>query len=647
MKKLQTKKYLIVGLIPIILALTLIPLFEVLAEEENTENKLAGLDFVAGWFGDGVLDLVSKLTAIMGIFMEAAINYSIINTEFYDMDTVRAGWAVCRDLANMFFIFILLYIGLSMILQLSGVNTKKMLISVIIIALLVNFSFPFTRIIIDATNLFAMEFLCALTDDQCNAALISNVFSNGLQTHTIHKNAEATGAIKIAFTTLLGSVFLIIAAFIFLAIAIVFVVRTVVLLMLLIFSPLAYLAMILPATAGFARKWWEQLLKQAITAPAIMFMLYLTGMMIHFGLPGVLETQTLSFWTILTNPTQALRGGINIVLQFFIVCAMLVGSIMVAQNIGAYGASGAISFAHGVRKRATGYAGRINRRYGTGKVADKAVSTKQAQALARIPVLGKAIRPLAKAAESRRADYAKQSGMYTKMAPRELAVTLPGLAPEIRKSVTTQMDDEKMAKMAKTMTASGQISFGKKLYKQDKQLGKKFAVATRDLSTAGKIIQQGENMEDNKESYKEAVSQAHDSMNINQLKDLNLKKLGQDKDAMEVFLDKTSTKNLEQITSASRENIKDMSDAIKSYSGVEIKKDKPLGQAEKIQVETKVINSMQKHENANKFFTGNMGSKVVLEPEKVVIEREKGEKKSLSKEDVKKIAKEEKTKPGE
>ncbi len=82
------------------------------------------------------------------------------------------GWGLVRDMANIVFIFILLYIAIGTILQLHSVNTKKMLASVIIIALFINFSFFITRVIIDASNSLALLFYNQIS-------LTTNVNSNG------------------------------------------------------------------------------------------------------------------------------------------------------------------------------------------------------------------------------------------------------------------------------------------------------------------------------------------------------------------------------------------------------------------------------------------------------------------------------------
>ena len=78
----------------------------------------------------------------------------------YDQPFVSEAWVVVRDLSNIFFIFILLYIAFQTILGLGGHGggPKKMIAQVIIMALLINFSMFFTKVIIDSSNILALIF---------------------------------------------------------------------------------------------------------------------------------------------------------------------------------------------------------------------------------------------------------------------------------------------------------------------------------------------------------------------------------------------------------------------------------------------------------------------------------------------------------
>ncbi len=66
-------------------------------------------------------------------------------------------WSVVRDFSNIFFILVLLYVGIQTILGL-GHGTKKVIVQVIVMALMINFSMFFTKIVIDTSNVLALVF---------------------------------------------------------------------------------------------------------------------------------------------------------------------------------------------------------------------------------------------------------------------------------------------------------------------------------------------------------------------------------------------------------------------------------------------------------------------------------------------------------
>ena len=94
----------------------------------------------------------------MDTMVAFSISKDVLNASF-----AQKGWKSTRDLANMFFIFILLFIAIATILQLSSYGAKALLAKLIIFALLINFSLFITRVIIDSGNITAMFFYDAIT----------------------------------------------------------------------------------------------------------------------------------------------------------------------------------------------------------------------------------------------------------------------------------------------------------------------------------------------------------------------------------------------------------------------------------------------------------------------------------------------------
>src|SRR6185437_11720764 len=103
----------------------------------------------------------SAFAYIAAYFFDITIQLSL-NGASYGLDFVSTSWTTARDLANMAFLFILLYIAFTIILRADTGNTMSLLAGVIIVALLVNFSFFFTRLIIDAGNILTIQFYNAI-----------------------------------------------------------------------------------------------------------------------------------------------------------------------------------------------------------------------------------------------------------------------------------------------------------------------------------------------------------------------------------------------------------------------------------------------------------------------------------------------------
>ena len=97
----------------------------------------------------GVFVLISglsvSLVASLAIWMiEISLNVPIIASEI-----VQTGWTFTRDFVNMFFILILVFIGLATILKINEYEAKKILPLLIIIALLINFSTVLVGFVVD------------------------------------------------------------------------------------------------------------------------------------------------------------------------------------------------------------------------------------------------------------------------------------------------------------------------------------------------------------------------------------------------------------------------------------------------------------------------------------------------------------------
>lgn len=241
--------------------------------------------YMSGW----LFDIAIALT----------LSSEIINAPF-----AKNGWAVVRDLANMFFIFILLYIAIATILDIAGYNAKVLLARLIIVALLLNFSLFFTRVIIDSSNILGLAFYDRIsaptTYSSSGEKFEASSFVRGLSVTpkgissgivdyfdpqrligvTPSNSKEIADFIgdnpgKVIFIYLFSSIIIIATAWAFFSIAFLFITRTAILWFLMATAPLAFAAIILPKTRSLFGKWMDELISKSFCVAVFLFFLWL------------------------------------------------------------------------------------------------------------------------------------------------------------------------------------------------------------------------------------------------------------------------------------------------------------------------------------------------------------------------------------
>src|SRR3989338_2155536 len=243
--------------------------------------------------GEILLTISSWLVDAAGHLLDVSLEFAL-GSAFYRSPGIQVGWEVLRDLANIAFITVLVYIAVGTILQLGGISTRQMLITLVVVALLVNFSFFFTGVIIDTSNILASLFYDQLAPVQTSAsgallegrASISEQLMIGLELETIVQSQDVLNNLswtQAGIAKILSAVALFIAAFVFLSGAILFIVRIVTLALALVFAPAAFAAMVFPQTAGFWKLWLNKLLGNAFVAPLYMLLLFILLKIIDTG----------------------------------------------------------------------------------------------------------------------------------------------------------------------------------------------------------------------------------------------------------------------------------------------------------------------------------------------------------------------------
>ena len=289
------------------------------------------------------------------IIFDFSLTYSLNFKDLLkEIPIVDIGWGIFRDISNIFFIFILLAAAIGIILDNSKIGSKQMVGKVIMTAILINFSLFFTEVIIDASNIVTLQFYNqivasgssggASNGSSANATGISEAFMNGLKLESIYSlgtptnpntagNTANTTAItqaggssatlnnwNITIVGLGGTVLVLVAAFVFFAGTILFLYRSVILVILITISPLAFLAQALPngSLGSGAGKWWNTLVSQAMFPPVYMVMTYIVVKAINAQSAGAQG----GFAAFLTGTD--VKGSIGLTIHFLIIIGFMI-----------------------------------------------------------------------------------------------------------------------------------------------------------------------------------------------------------------------------------------------------------------------------------------------------------------------------------
>lgn len=216
--------------------------------------------------------LVSAAASLFGAIVDPK-NISGSNG-ILNKQAIKDVWIMVRDTLNMFFILVLLFSAFCTIFQVERWNLKKVWLNILINSLLVNFSFPIARIIIDISNVAMYYFMNNMFSANGQMVSGTKIFADFGSVARLGPLLQPGNFISAPLSYELAIIiFLFIIGMTLLIIAILFVVRLVALALLVMFSPIGFVGYIFPATSEYADKWWKMLFSYSFFAPIMMFMM--------------------------------------------------------------------------------------------------------------------------------------------------------------------------------------------------------------------------------------------------------------------------------------------------------------------------------------------------------------------------------------
>lgn len=266
---------------------------------------------------------------ISSLILSLVVSDKIINLPYTHGGIVDIGWNVTRDIANLAFIAILLVMAVRTII---GQPEKgvKLLPKLIGIALLINFTKVIAGVVVDFANIitnyflspvlnignlfikFYWDFLSSLSIMKVVSLFVNFELSVGWLKELLFTYIKMFTLQSVLIDTISAAVAITIGIMIALTLLIfsgVFFMRYIQIWILVIFSPLAFAAMILPDTAGLAKRWWSDFTKWCFIGVGPAFILFLVARMMSLikdkgGLGGLAASSVNSegFWGELLKP---------------------------------------------------------------------------------------------------------------------------------------------------------------------------------------------------------------------------------------------------------------------------------------------------------------------------------------------------------
>lgn len=258
----------------------------------------------------GILKLSLILLSGSMWLLDVMISPKIYNEVFLSsvaIAGINTAWSFVRDFFNLFFILIILLIGISTILGVSKFKDKSILVQTVFAAILINFSKPLTLIVIDTSQIFMRFFADALTKIEFATQIQKTVnFQKVLSGSGLGDNfTYFVIIVSVIIMTLIMAVMLF-----YLAMSLV--VRMVAFWVLIILSPMAVFGYALEGTGGLGSlksDWLSKLISWAFYGPILLFFLWLAVILVTTINSAV--SAGISGFSSLSSSQLSVEGGLS------------------------------------------------------------------------------------------------------------------------------------------------------------------------------------------------------------------------------------------------------------------------------------------------------------------------------------------------
>ncbi len=317
-----------------------------------------------------IMKIFAWLLGVAAITLDNTVYYTVVTmgSVVNNLSAVGVAWRVLRDIGNIILIFGFLAIGICIILEVKWYGGGYHMLPVLLFAAVaLNFSLFISEAVIDTGNLFATQFYTQINGGKAAGGKnLSDITSEGISQKilaqlgfpTIYGDAQhkpelftPDAGILVNF---MGVILFMVTAFVFFSLAFILIARFVVLVFLVILSPVGIAGLAMPKLEGYARKWWDQLFMQTITAPILLLMLYI-------ALAVITDVNFLTGFGAASGGWTGLASGhvtafAGTMLSFLIAMGLLLAVTLLAKNLSAFGSSQAMKWGGRLSFGAASYA---------------------------------------------------------------------------------------------------------------------------------------------------------------------------------------------------------------------------------------------------------------------------------------------------
>lgn len=306
----------------------------------------------AGWFENSAKSAVSSMLSwliylIFILFMgkmatwatELLMLAASIDT-FTTHPVIIEAWGVVRDLSNMFFIVILMFIAFGTLFRIENYSWKKLLPKMVMAAILVNFSRAIVGVIVDISQIIMLTFVEAIKPAAVQGFVTAFQLDKLVRVDATPGAAldeQAATEAGVLISLILAGVMLSVMVIVQCVYIVVIIGRAAFIWFLTVLSPLAFTMMVLPATEKYFKTWFEMLGRYASVGPMVMFYLWL-AMYIAAKTGGQLADSSIPLEGF-ESPGVAVQGSTSAIVQdgtyivsFTIATMMLLAGLKMAQD---------------------------------------------------------------------------------------------------------------------------------------------------------------------------------------------------------------------------------------------------------------------------------------------------------------------------